>query len=265
MSVRAWLITGLAVATLGCGDDPPKSRPKAPEKAGAEKPADSKAAKGTDAKAGEAAKGAAGAEGAAPPAYTWTETPTFEGIPAAPAGGMVNGKPFPVVTVLVEPGLKGWKIAFHDQPLKRPTGLIVGSHHLDLHLQGDTPAVGSKYEKKMTFGGGYWQVPKPGDDSGGATSWNASNAYVLEFTQWDVKPYDPEGPVFQEGGTASGRVAVNYKGSGDFQNSWLAGTFENATVRYMGKPYWVKQAEKAAPGDAGAPAADAGKKADAPK
>lgn len=264
MSVRAWLITGLALATLGCGDDPPKSRPKAAEKGAEKKAAEKKAGAEADGKAAEGAKGADG-KGAAPPAYTWTETPTFEGIPAAPVGGMVNGAPFGVVTVLIEPGLKGWKIAFHDQALKRPTGLIVGSHHLDLHLQGDTPAAGSKYEKKMSFGGGYWQVPKPGDTGGGATSWNASNAYVLEFTQWDVKPYDTEGPVFQEGGTASGRVAVNYKGSGDFQNSWMAGTFENATVRYMGKPYWVKQAEKAAPADAGAAKPDAAKPADAPK
>ncbi len=245
---------GLCAGAFGCGDDPPKERPT-PVKAGGGASKD-------------APKGAPGADPAAPvagaaPDFTWSETPAWDKVPDAPLGGVANEKPFPVVTVLVEPGLKGWKIAFHDRALKRPTGLIVGSHHLDLHLEGDSPAVGKKFEKPMAFGGGYWQLPKPGDDTK-ATSWNAPNAYLLEFTKWDVKPWDPEGPAFQSAGTASGRVAVVYKGSGEFKDSWLAGHFEGATVRYMGRPYFAVDAPPPAP-DAGAAAkSDAGAAAPAP-
>ena len=47
-----------------------------------------------------------------------------------------------------------------------------------------------------------------------------------------------------EAGKASGRIAVCYQGGGSFKDSWAAGTFENVPIRYMGKPYWMKEAEK---------------------
>ena len=46
--------------------------------------------------------------------------------------------------------------------------------------------------------------------------------------------------------SASGRVAIVYQGYSDFKNSFAAGTFTDVPVRYMGKPQWVRDAEKAA-------------------
>ncbi|MDD5309338.1 MAG: hypothetical protein PHU25_18640, partial [Deltaproteobacteria bacterium] len=80
-------------------------------------------------------------------------------------------------------------------------------------------------------------------------AWNTELAWVLEITKWDVREYDPKGELFQDAGRASGRVAVCFKAGGRYQNSWVAGTFENAVVRYLGKPPWV--AAKAEPKPSG--------------
>ena len=47
-----------------------------------------------------------------------------------------------------------------------------------------------------------------------------------------------------EAGKASGRVVAVFRGSGDFENSYAVGTFEDAVVRYMGKPRWFEEEEE---------------------
>ena len=83
-------------------------------------------------------------------------------------------------------------------------------------------------------GGGFFQIAQP-DDPESTTSWNTSMAYVLEITEWTAGEYDPEARMFQEAGKASGRVVAVFRGSGDFENSYAVGTFEDAVVRYMQK------------------------------
>lgn len=226
---KSWMLA-LALAAAACGGEEPASPPKAATATAAAPPAPPPAPQG----------------------FTWTETPTVDMAPAAPLTGVANGRPFEARAVLIEPGLKSWKLSIHDQPLRQPTGLLMNSGHLDINLP-EPPAAGKKFEKPMRFGDGYWQVKKPGE-AAKTTSWNAPNAYALELTKWEVAPWDPDGPVFQDAGRASGRLVVVYQGgAGGFENSWVAGTFEDAVVRYMGKPFWEKAAAKAAP-----PAADAG-------
>jgi hypothetical protein len=186
-----------------------------------------------------------------PPAFDWTATPSLDRIPAAPAGGMLNGVPFPVAAVVFEPGAATWRLALGDTLLESPTAATINGQYASIDL-AEAPAAGKSYSRPMAAGGGYFQVtPNPADPQT-TVAWNTDLAWVLEITKWDVREYDPKGELFQDAGRASGRVAVCYKAGGRYQNSWVAGTFENAVVRYLGKPPWVAaKAEPKASGGGG--------------
>jgi hypothetical protein len=174
------------------------------------------------------------------PPYTWTETPALETIPQMPAAGMANGKPMGVAAVIFEPGTTAWKLVLADKPLDSPTGLITSGQSVNIDLT-EAPIAGKSWTRKMEYGAGYFQINNDPANPEATTSWNASNAWVLEITKWEVKPWDAAGPLFQEAGKASGRIAVCYKGDPTgIQSSWIAGTFTDAVVRYMGKPSWLE-------------------------
>jgi hypothetical protein len=174
------------------------------------------------------------------PPYTWTEAPTLETIPQVPAAGMANGKPMGVTAVVFEPGQGAWRLVLSDKTLDSPTGLITSGQSINMDLP-EAPAAGKSWTRKMEYGAGYFQINNDPANPEATTSWNADNAWVLEVTKWDVKPWDEAGSLFQEAGKASGRIAVVYKGDPTgIQSSWIAGTFTDAVVRYMGKPYWLE-------------------------
>src|SRR5690606_21822555 len=102
--------------------------------------------------------------------------------------GDANGKRWEVQSVVIEPGMKkGWDINFYEKKLEKPTGFVSGSQFITIHLP-EEPKKGAKMSKEMKYGDGFFQIKSP--DRGGLTSWNATNAYYVEFTDWDVKPYD---------------------------------------------------------------------------
>ncbi|MCK9461070.1 MAG: hypothetical protein M0R80_15665 [Proteobacteria bacterium] len=174
------------------------------------------------------------------PPYTWTETPTLETIPAVPAAGIANGKPMGVASVVFEPGMSAWKLVLSDKALDGPTGLITSGQSVNIDLP-EPPAAGKTFTRKMEYGAGYFQINNDPANPEATTSWNADNAWVIEITSWNVKDWDAAGPLFQEAGKASGRIAVCYKGDpASIQSSWIAGTFTDAVVRYMGKPYFLE-------------------------
>jgi hypothetical protein len=79
------------------------------------------------------------------------------------------------------------------------------------------------------------------EDATKTTSWNTSNSFYVEITKWDVKPYDAKGGMFQQAGTASGKVYVAHDANDmsekrGFKDSGVAGTFTDAIVRYKGEP-----------------------------
>ena len=194
--------------------------------------------------AGSPASPAAPAKKAAP-AFKWTAAPTLDAIPDGAIKGMANGVPFEVKSVVIQPSFGKWSIKLWDKELKRPTGIAMGGQSINLSLPPGQIAAGFKRVKALKYGDGYFQIRKdPKTDK--TTSWNAKNAYAIEITKWDVKPHDPKGRIFQYAGRASGRIAVVYKGYGDFKDSYAAGTFTNAVVRYMGKPRWKKAETKTA-------------------
>ncbi|MGE0328330.1 MAG: hypothetical protein AB7K71_03770 [Polyangiaceae bacterium] len=177
-----------------------------------------------------------------PVTYKWAEAPNPADIPDEALNGDANGRRWEVQSVVIEPGYReGWEINFYEKKLETPTGFVTGSQFIKVHLPAE-PKKGAKLKKEMKYGDGFFQIKSP--ERNGLTSWNASNAYYIEFTAWDVKPYDEKGPSSQVAGTAAGKVYVAYKGAGSFKNSGLWGTFKDATVRYRGKPPWLKDKEE---------------------
>jgi hypothetical protein len=173
------------------------------------------------------------------PQFAWTETPAFNQIPATPVGGMANGRAFTAAAVIFEPGSDSWRMMIRDKPLGEPTAVATGGQSVNLDLP-EAPTGPGNWMRPMEYGGGYFQIGNDPQNPESTTSWNADNAWALEITQWQVAEYNPSGSMFQQAGVASGRIAVCYKGGGSIQNSWVAGTFQNAIVRYMGEPYWLK-------------------------
>ncbi|MBW2276284.1 MAG: hypothetical protein JRF63_02260 [Deltaproteobacteria bacterium] len=200
---------------------------------------------------------------AAPGSFAWTETPAVTQIPVTPLSGMANGKPFAAASVIFEPGSDSWRLIIRDQPLSEPTAVLTGGQSINIDLP-EFPATGANFVRPMEYGDGYFQIGNDPANAESTTSWNADNAWALEITNWQASDYDSSGSLFQNAGVASGKIAVCYKGGGSIQNSWVAGTFENATVRYMGEPFWLKEGA-AESGSGSSSTGSTGKKKGTPK
>jgi len=195
----------------------------------------------------EPAKRSAGASKAS---FKLLANPSASDVPSGAIRGVANGQPFDVKAVIIEPGHRSakepgkrrWKIRLYQKALTKPTGHISKSQFIHVNLD-QQPSKGKIMRRAMKYGGGFFQIQKPGDAAGKTTSWNSKNAYYIEFSEWDVKPYDESGKMFQVAGKASGKIYVGYepsKGS-KFRASGAAGEFKDAVVRYMGKPYWLRK------------------------
>lgn len=186
------------------------------------------------------------------PPFKLVEKPSASDVTEGAVKGSANGKVFEVKAVVIQPGSKPskkedqdkkrWRISLYDKPLEKPTGHISKAQAINITLN-EEPKKGAKIVKEKKYGDGYFQIQKPDDEVGKTTSWNANNAYYIEFTEWDVKEYDEKDKMFQVAGKASGKIYVVYEASkgSKFKHSGAAGEFKDATVRYMGKPYWLKK------------------------
>lgn len=183
-------------------------------------------------KEGGAAKGSKKTAKAVPGAYT--EKPNEKYIPEGPITGNANNEKFTCEQVVFQPSLGKWTMRILSEKLPKPLGFNNNQSAFVNITLPEVPVAGKVYQKDLKYGDGYFQVKKSDEDK--TTSWNASNSYYIEITKWDVKEYNSKKGMFQVGGKASGKVYVAYKGSGNFKQSVVAGTFEDAVVRYMGKP-----------------------------
>ena len=173
--------------------------------------------------------------------YGYTESPNTETIASWTARGLVDGEPFYVKTIIFSPINSQWTLQILDEPIDVLKGIAMARFDhpalqiININLPQE-PQAGDVLQKKLSFGGGHFQV-KRSPDSQTTTSWNADNAWVLEIEKWDTKPWVEGGDTFQQVGTASGRLYVAYKGSEyGLKDSWVSGTFEDAAIVYYGKP-----------------------------
>lgn len=179
--------------------------------------------------------------GAPAPEFKVIAKPSAADIKAGSLVGSANGHMFEPKTVVFEPDSKSWRLILSDKPLEKPTQFIrPGAQSINISLPTGPVKSGQKFSKALATGDGYFQIVQPEDDSK-TTSWNTKNAYYVEITKWDVKPYDKKAGMFQQAGTASGKVYVVYEPNEfnvkhGFKSSGVAGTFTNAVVRYSGEP-----------------------------
>lgn len=176
-------------------------------------------------------------------AFEYTETPQLDDVPNTPVAGNANGREIEIQTVVFQPRFDSWSMTLSTAELDRPTGILPGmAEAVNITDLPQELAAGTYTHAIDESGGGFFQIQKP--DEEGTTSWNTRMAYVLQITEWNGRPYDPEGSMFQEAGTASGKVVAVFRGNDrDFANSWVAGTFDDAIVRYMGTPRWLRDEE----------------------
>ena len=166
----------------------------------------------------------------------WSAAPTREMIPNRAISGEVNGELFEANAVFFQPSFGRWELVIAEGALERPTSITTEGRFVVITLP-EAPQSGSVFTQAMQYGRGYFQVPKP-DDPENMTSWNARNAFIVEITAWEEEAYDPDGMLFQAVGKAAGKVYVSYSGEGleGFSNSFIAGSFDNGIIRYMGRP-----------------------------
>ncbi len=172
--------------------------------------------------------------------FKFTTTPAFEMIPDEPVQGAANGKQFNPQYITIEPKFNQWYIIFYEKPLESPTSMFPEGQYLNVELPF-APKAGTKITKTLASDG-WWQMTSA-DDKNSTTSLNATNAYVVEFTSWELKPWDKKGENVQIAGKASGKIAVCYQGFSDYKDSWVAGTFKDVPIRYNGKPE-IKKVDK---------------------
>lgn len=166
---------------------------------------------------------------AQPPAtdFTWTETPDLRQIPAAPVHGDARGHAFTPASIFFERrmGRNGeeWSLVMSTEP---SIG-VPGIEHETLTVRFDRAPRRGRSTRTLASGGGYWQVCV----GLGTTSWNADNGYAMEITRWQTgrcTPGEDGGPARL--GTASGRIALVYRGTSESERGWVAGRFENVPI-----------------------------------
>lgn len=179
-----------------------------------------------------------------PPAdpFKLIDAPTAKDVTKGPVMGSANGHKFEAKAIVVEAGYSGWEMTISDTAPTSPTGYVSGTEYIKINFSKDEVALKSKkFSKALKYGDGFFQIIRPTDPSG-TTSWNADNAYYIEFTSWDVKPWDEKSHSSQVAGKASGKVYIVYKASsGDFKNSGASGEFKDIPVRYSMTPFWAKK------------------------
>lgn len=179
-----------------------------------------------------------------PPAdpFKLIDAPTAKDVTKGPVMGSANGHKFEAKAIVVEAGYSGWEMTISDTAQTGTSGYVSGTEYIKINFSKDEVALKSKkFSKAMKYGDGFFQIIRTADPTG-TTSWNADNAYYIEFTSWDVKPWDEKNHGYQVGGKASGKVYVVYKAtSGDFKNSGASGEFKDIPVRYSMTPFWAKK------------------------
>lgn len=157
--------------------------------------------------------------------FVWTENPTLDKAPAGPLSANLDGQTVELKNILIESGEKSWKFTARADG----DALAVGPR-LALF---QTPAVGVAQSSKLADGcrGSFLQLAEPARGPKETTSYNSACAFTIEFSKWEVKPFDKT-LRRQKAGTASGRLVAVWKGGAGHKDNWIAGTFTDVPVHY---------------------------------
>ena len=171
----------------------------------------------------------------------YTATPTLDEVPAWELRGVANGQAFTGKTIFFTPYFKAWKLEIHDRDIDPLLGVAIARletpdvQTIYIDFPGE-PFSGAVFEREMSYGGGYFQI-KNTVESKGTTSWNTEIAWAIEITDWQRHPWRESDGLFQQGGTASGKLYICFKGSeANIKSSWIAGAFNDVPIVYYGDP-----------------------------
>ena len=172
--------------------------------------------------------------------YSFTEQPSLDTVPEHFILGQVDGKDFIGKTMHFEPEFDQWALKIYDTTFETPDDIyVMDCREMALELP-EPPAAGKTMSKtNIEIGEGgkdAYVILAPDTAPTEFEIWNADNAWVLQITDWEVGPYDPDGMNVQIAGKASGKIALCFKGNDDHKDSWIAGTFTDIPVRYNGEP-----------------------------
>ncbi|EYF06151.1 hypothetical protein [Chondromyces apiculatus] len=238
MNRTSVVVAVLLLAACGGAPPPPAPPPSAPlPPQAASEPAEAPDAEPADAEPPAEEAVAEESEPAEPqakhvtvklPALTWTKTPKLDDAPKTVAVSDANGMAVEMATAEVSRSQGEWRIEIGEDkelPFEERQSVTV-------YLK-EAPKKGAKPSVPFGQNRGYFQIKKP---DGGTTSYNCDNAWAIEFTSWEVKPYDKAKKGIQEVGRAQGRIVVMSDTSGEgYKPSWVAGTFDAPVTLWDGQ------------------------------
>jgi hypothetical protein len=243
------LFLGVALLTYVAASCAPKMKA---DGGGAAAPA-TKAAAGTikaePAPTGQ--KAAPPAPAAAPTTFAWTDKPTLDMVPGGPVKGELNGAPYEAKTVLIEMDTDSRlrRITISDKALASDTDLLVDDNEFSFEFPSEIKA-GSTLTKALRDPDNEadaWYCYQQKD--GSPMSINGDWAAAVSVDSGSDKGYDAKGDMVQVTGSFSGRIALCFEwtdsATSKVTKNWVAGTFENAKVRYWGAPKSVSGGHEA--------------------
>lgn len=151
------------------------------------------------------------------PPIAWTKTPKLADAPATVAVGDIHGMHVELPLAEVRRFMGDWTLWVGEAKAADPERQVV-----ILPLKGP-PATGAKLA--AAYGRTYATIHIVKPEGNDTMSHSGDNAYAVEFTSVEMKPYDKARKGSQIVGKAKGRVIVMYD-SIDSKTSWVAGTFE---------------------------------------
>jgi len=153
--------------------------------------------------------------------FPWSEHPALKDVPADGARGVVvaGAAPIELPQIQIKADDRGWRFELKDSAAFMALGASV--------LVGDELVVGKELRKEMKGGMGGTTVQTK-NAKGDPSTLNTDNAWVVQLSAWNVKPW---AKGVTAAGTASGKIAVVYKGG-----LWVAGTFKDVPVKYDSHP-----------------------------
>jgi hypothetical protein len=242
------LFLGVALLTYVAASCAPKMKA---DGGGATAPATKAAAGATKAEPSSTSGKAAPATPAAPTTFAWTDKPTLDLIPGTPVKGELNGAPYEAKTVLIEMDTDNRlrRITVSDKALESDTDLLVEDNEFSIEFPSEIKA-GTTFTKALRDPDNEadaWYCYQQKD--GTPMSVNGDWAAAVSVDSGSDKGYDAKGDMVQVTGSFSGRLALCFEWT-DFDTkkvtrNWVAGTFENAKVRYWGAPESVSGGHEA--------------------
>ena len=134
--------------------------------------------------------------------------------------------------IFLEQGEQGWKLVLNEKDFRFKNDPFYQGQRIEIPLLSE---LSSDFKQTATFdtSRALWRIPTR--QFGKTQKWNSQNAHMLEILEWEPGRYDPQGPVIQISGQATGRIMIHFRDEEGVEG-WVFGRFEKIPIRYLGNP-----------------------------